>query len=161
MSEVETAPLDLKEGDKAPDFELPMSGGESLHLKEQLGASSIILYFYPKDDTPGCTTEACNFRDNMDLLSEAGALVYGISPDSVKAHDKFAAKYELPFPLLADENHEVAMAYGVWKEKNMYGRKYMGIERTTFLINPDGTIGKIWRKVKAAGHADEVLKSLS
>lgn len=161
MSQEETTPpVVLKEGDLAPDFELPMSGGGTMHLKEESG-STIVLYFYPKDDTPGCTTEACNFRDNMELLNEAGALVYGISPDSVKAHDKFVEKYELPFPLLADEGAKVAMAYGVWKEKNMYGRKYMGIERTTFLINPDGTIGKIWRKVKPATHAEEVLKTLS
>jgi peroxiredoxin Q/BCP len=161
MSQEEIIPVvALKEGDLAPDFELPMSGGGTLHLKEELG-STIVLYFYPKDDTPGCTTEACNFRDNMELLNEAGALVYGISPDSVKSHDKFVEKYELPFPLLADEGAKVAMAYGVWKEKNMYGRKYMGIERSTFLINPDGTIGKIWRKVKPAIHAEEVLKTLS
>jgi peroxiredoxin Q/BCP len=160
MSQEETTPVvELKEGDLAPDFELSMSGGGTMHLKEELG-STIVLYFYPKDNTPGCTTEACNFRDNMELLNEAGALVYGISPDSVKAHDKFVEKYELPFPLLADEGAKVATAYGVWKEKNMYGRKYMGVERTTFLINPDGTIGKIWRKVKPAAHAEEVLKTL-
>jgi thioredoxin-dependent peroxiredoxin len=165
MSQEETTEaitlVTLNEGDEAPDFDLPMSGGESLHLKEQLGSSYIVLYFYPKDDTPGCTTEACNFRDNMDLLSEAGALVYGISPDSIKAHDKFIQKYDLPFPLLADEGSKVAIAYGVWKEKSMYGKKYMGVERTTFLINPDGTIAKIWRKVKPAGHAEEVLKTIS
>jgi len=162
MSQEETTPaVVLKEGDLAPDFELPMSGGDTMHLKDELGGPSIVLYFYPKDDTPGCTTEACNFRDNMELLNEAGALVYGISPDTVKAHDKFIEKYELPFPLLADEGAKTAMAYGVWKEKNMYGRKYMGIERTTFLINPDGTIGKIWRKVKPAAHAEDVLKTLS
>ncbi|HEX2915311.1 MAG TPA: thioredoxin-dependent thiol peroxidase [Chloroflexia bacterium] len=155
---------ELKEGDHAPDFELPISGGEgeegSFKLSDALG-TSVILYFYPKDDTPGCTTEACEFRDNMDVLSETGALVYGISPDSVKSHDKFIAKHDLNFPLLADEGAKVATMYGVWKEKNMYGRKYMGVERTTFLINPDGTIGKIWHKVKPKGHAEEVLKTIS
>ncbi len=161
MSEVESADaVVLHEGDEAPDFELAMSGGETLHLSEQRG-TSVVLYFYPKDDTPGCTTEACNFRDNMEVLNEAGALVYGISPDSVTAHDKFITKHELNFPLLADEGAKVARLYGVWKEKNMYGRKYMGIERTTFLINSDGAIGKIWRKVKPAGHAEEVLKAVS
>ena len=161
MSETVTQP-DLKEGDPAPDFELPISGEEGGDFKlSDARGSNVILYFYPKDNTPGCTTEACSFRDNMDLLSEAGALVYGISPDSLASHDKFVAKFELNFPLLADEGAKVASLYGVWKEKNMYGRKYMGVERTTFLIDGDGVISKIWHKVKAAGHAEEILKFLA
>lgn len=161
-NQAEVTKVELKVGDVAPTFELLMDDGTTFNLKENLNeGQSIILYFYPKDDTPGCTTEACNFRDNMELLSEAGALVYGISPDTVAAHEKFINKFELNFPLLADENAEVAKTYGVWKEKNMYGRKYWGVERTTFLINPDGTIGRIWRKVKPANHAEDILKSLS
>jgi thioredoxin-dependent peroxiredoxin len=156
----EVPSVELKPGDTAPDFELPVSGGETFKLSDAQG-QNVILYFYPKDDTPGCTTEACNFRDNLDVLSEAGALVYGISPDTMKAHDKFIEKYDLNFPLLADEDANVAKAYGVWKEKNMYGRKYMGIERTTFLINPAGKISYIWRKVKPAGHAEQILKHIS
>lgn len=150
----------LKEGDVAPQFELAVSGGGTLSLSENQG-TTVVLYFYPKDDTTGCTTQACGFRDNMEVISETGALVYGISPDTVASHDKFITKYDLTFPLLADEGAKIATAYGVWKEKNMYGRKYMGVERTTFLILPDGTIGKIWHKVKAKGHAEEVLKYLS
>ena len=157
--ELPVAP-DLQEGDPAPDFELPITGGGTLRLSENRG-NNVILYFYPKDDTPGCTTEACNFRDNLDLLNETGALVYGISPDTVKSHDKFINKFDLNFPLLADEGAAVAKLYGVWKEKNMYGRKYMGIERTTFLIDSEGNISKIWRKVKPAGHAEAILKLLS
>ncbi len=158
MSQTENGTA-VQEGQKAPDFELPISGGdgEMMKLSDAQG-NLVVLYFYPKDDTPGCTTQACNFRDNMDLLSEAGALVYGISPDSVASHEKFVNKFELNFPLLADEGAKVAQLYGVWKEKNMYGRKYMGIERTTFLIDGEGYISKIWRKVKPAGHAEEVLK---
>lgn len=153
-------PVELHEGDLAPDFDLPISGGGTAQLSEARG-QTVVLYFYPKDDTPGCTTQACGFRDNMDVLSEAGVLVYGISPDSVASHEKFIAKHDLTFPLLADEGAKIARAYGVWKEKNMYGRKYMGIERTTFLIGPDGTISRIWRKVKPAGHAEEVLKAVA
>jgi peroxiredoxin Q/BCP len=160
MSQQETAPARaLQVDDKAPDFELPLNEGGTFKLSDARG-TPVVLYFYPKDDTSGCTTEACNFRDNMDVISETGALLYGISPDNVASHKKFVAKYELNFPLLADEGAKVAQEYGVWKEKNMYGRKYMGIERSTFLINPDGTIGYIWRKVKPAGHAQEVLKVL-
>jgi thioredoxin-dependent peroxiredoxin len=160
MSQQEAAPARaLQVDDKAPDFELPLNEGGTFKLSDARG-TPVVLYFYPKDDTSGCTTEACNFRDNMDVISETGALLYGISPDNIASHNKFVAKYELNFPLLADEGAKVAQEYGVWKEKNMYGRKYMGIERSTFLINPDGTIGYIWRKVKPAGHAAEVLKVL-
>ncbi len=147
---------ELKEGDNAPDFSLPASGGDRVDLQDLKG-KKVVLYFYPKDDTPGCTTEACEFRDNMGVIQQTGALVYGVSPDSVASHDKFRKKYDLSFPLLSDEGAKVASAYGVWKEKNMYGRTYMGIERSTFLIDENGKIAKIWHKVKAAGHAGEVL----
>jgi peroxiredoxin Q/BCP len=147
---------ELMEGAVAPDFSLPASGGETVNLKDLKG-KPVVLYFYPKDDTPGCTTEACNFRDNMGIIQQTGALVYGVSPDSVKSHDKFVNKYSLNFPLLSDEGSVISMAYGVWKEKSMYGKKYMGIERTTFLIDEEGKIAKIWHKVKPDGHALEVL----
>ncbi|MDB5081247.1 MAG: ahpC/TSA family protein [Chloroflexi bacterium] len=160
MSQEEAAPAKvLQVDDQAPDFELPIADGDTFKLSDARG-TPVVLYFYPKDDTPGCTTQACNFRDNMHVISETGTLLYGVSPDNVASHNKFVDKYELNFPLLADEGAKVAQLYGVWKEKNMYGRKYMGIERTTFLINPDGTIGYIWRKVKPAGHAEAVLKVL-
>ena len=120
----------------------------------------MVLYFYPKDDTPGCTKEACDFRDNFRRLKPLGAEVFGISPDEMKSHVKFIDKFELPFTLLADEDHAVAEKYGTWKEKNMYGRKYMGIERSTFLIDPNGRISRIWRKVKVEGHVDEILKEI-
>lgn len=153
MSETE----ELKEGDVAPDFTMPDGSGEEVSLKALQG-KPVVLYFYPKDDTPGCTTEACNFRDNMGRISSTGALIYGVSPDSVASHQKFSNKFNLSFPLLSDQGAKVATAYGVWKEKNMYGRKYMGIERTTFLIDEQGKIAKIWHKVKAAGHAEQVLQ---
>jgi thioredoxin-dependent peroxiredoxin len=147
---------DLQENAIAPDFSMVTTSGDTLNLKDLRG-KPVVLYFYPKDDTPGCTKEACNFRDNMAIIAPTGALIYGVSPDSVASHAKFTKKYELNFPLLSDEGAKVANAYGVWKEKNMYGKKYMGIERTTFLIDEDGKIAKIWRKVKPEGHAVEVL----
>jgi peroxiredoxin Q/BCP len=147
----------LKEGDNAPDFTVQNDSGDTVSLKDLQG-KQVVLYFYPKDDTPGCTTEACNFRDNMGRISTTGALIYGVSPDNVNSHKKFVNKFSLNFPLLADEGAKVATEYGVWKEKNMYGRKYMGVERTTFLIDEQGKIAKIWRKVKPAGHAEEVLQ---
>lgn len=148
---------ELKEGDLAPEFTMADTDGQEVSLKGLQG-KPVVLYFYPKDDTPGCTTEACNFRDNMGRITQSGALIYGVSPDSVASHKKFSNKFSLSFPLLADEGAKVATAYGVWKEKNMYGRKYMGVERTTFLIDEQGKIAKVWHKVKPAGHADEVLK---
>ncbi|GAC1512459.1 MAG: thioredoxin-dependent thiol peroxidase [Chloroflexota bacterium] len=151
---------ELHEGDPAPDFTLPRSSGGSVSLRDLRG-SGVVLYFYPKDDTPGCTKEACNFRDRHDEIEGARAVVLGVSPDSVAAHDKFAGKYKLPFALLADTNHEVAEAYGVWVQKSKFGRKYMGVERSTFLIDPEGKISKIWRKVKPDSHALEVLESLA
>lgn len=146
----------LAAGRTAPDFTLPVDGGGTLKLSELRGRA-VILYFYPRDDTPGCTVEACAFRDNLPKFSGANAAVLGVSTDSVKSHDKFKAKYSLPFPLLADEQHKVAEAYGVWVEKNRYGRKYMGTERSTFLIDAQGKVARVWRQVKVDGHAEDVL----
>lgn len=143
-------------GSIAPEFTLPTDGGGSLSLSELRGRP-VVLYFYPRDDTPGCTVEACAFRDNLPHFSGINAAVLGVSTDSAASHDRFKAKYQLPFPLLADEEHKVAEAYGVWVEKNRYGRTYMGTERTTFLIDADGKIARVWNKVKVEGHAEEVL----
>ena len=151
--------LKLKEGDKAPDFSAPTNGGGTISLSELKG-KNVILYFYPKDDTPGCTKEACAFRDDFVAFKKKGAVVLGVSADSVKAHDKFVKKFELPFPLLADEDKKIVEAYGVWGQKSFMGRKYMGIHRVTFLIGPDGQIRKIWPKVKPEEHAEEVLAAL-
>jgi thioredoxin-dependent peroxiredoxin len=149
----------LKVGDQAPDIRVQTDSGESFKLSEMKG-QRVVLYFYPKADTPGCTTESCEFRDSVGALAKKGAAVIGISPDKPAAQAKFKEKFDLPFPLLADEDKTAAEAYGVWKEKNMYGRKVMGIERTTFVIGPDGKIEKIYNKVKAAGHAAQVLADL-
>lgn len=149
----------IKEGDLAPDFELPTDGGGTAHL-ESFKGQRVVLYFYPKDDTSGCTVEACEFRDSLPALTNRNAVVLGVSPDGVKSHDKFKAKHGLNFPLLADEGHALAEAFGVWKEKSMYGRKYMGIERSTFLIDEEGRVQKVWRKVKARGHAEVVAEAL-
>ena len=146
----------LRKGDPAPDFEVQDDEGNPFRLSGLKG-KDVVLYFYPKADTPGCTREACNFRDTISQFRKRGAVVLGVSPDKPGAQAKFKAKYELTFPLLADTEHQVAEAYGVWKEKSMYGRKYMGIERTTFLIGKDGRIRHIFEKVKVDGHADEVL----
>ena len=141
---------ELTEGDKAPSFpELTAHKGKT-----------IVLYFYPKDDTPGCTVEACEFRDNFKKFTGIDAVVFGVSPDSTKSHQKFVTKYSLPFPLIPDEDHKLCEIFGVWKEKSMYGRKYMGVERTTFIIGTNGRIQKVFRKVKPAGHAAEVLGAL-
>lgn len=150
----------LNEGDMAPDFTLADHSGKPLTLSELKG-KTVVLFFYPKADTPGCTTEACGFRDSKSNFDSANVVLLGISPDTVKAQQKFAVKYDLPMQLLADEQHEVAEKYGVWAEKSMYGKKYMGVERTTFVIGPDGKIQHIYRKVKPDGHADEVLTLLS
>lgn len=157
MSDVATS--ELAAGDVAPDFTLPQNGEGSVSLAKLRGRE-VVLFFYPKDDTSGCTTEACGFRDRYDALMKADAVVLGVSPDSVSSHDRFAAKFSLPFPLLADTDHSVAEAYGVWKERSMYGKTYMGIERSTFLIDKDGRIKRVWRKVKPEGHAEEVLEAL-
>ena len=151
--------LKLKEGDQAPDFSAPINGGGTISLSVLKG-KNVILYFYPKDDTPGCTKQACAFRDDFAAFKKKGAVVLGVSADPVKAHDKFVKKFELPFPLLADEDKKIVEAYGVWGQKSFMGRKYMGIHRVTFLIGPDGNIRKIWPKVKPEEHAAEVLAAL-
>lgn len=148
----------LNAGDPAPEFSLPASTGETVSLASLRGRK-VILFFYPKDDTPGCTVEACGFQEALAKFAERGVAVLGVSGDSLKSHGKFAAKYGLEFPLLSDEDHTMAMAYGVWVEKSLYGRKYMGMERTTFVITEDGKIARIFRKVKPAGHAAEVLEA--
>jgi peroxiredoxin Q/BCP len=147
-----------KVGNKAPAFKMKTDGDEFVALKALKG-KKVILYFYPKDDTPGCTKEACGFRDNLPNFKKAKAVIIGISKDSTKSHDKFKAKYGLPFTLASDEDGKVSETYGVWKEKNMYGRKYMGIERSTFLIDEQGKLQAEWRKVKVPGHVEEVLKA--
>ena len=150
--------MSLEVGAKAPQFSLPADGGGKISLKDLKG-KTVVLYFYPKDDTSGCTPEACAFRDNLPDFSKVKATVVGISRDSVASHDKFKSKYHLPFPLASDEDGKVCEAYGTWVEKSMYGRKYMGIDRSTFLIDGKGVIREIWRKVKVPGHAEEVLKA--
>ena len=149
----------LKEGDRAPDIALETDSGETFRLSDLKGRR-VVLYFYPKADTPGCTIEACEFRDGLAAFQKKGAAVVGVSPDKPAAQAKFKGKYGLTFPLLADQEKAAAQAYGVWKEKTMYGRKVMGIERTTFVIGADGRIEKIYAKVKAAGHAAQVLSGL-
>jgi len=149
----------LKVGDKAPDIRVHTDTGEDFRLSGMLG-KRVVLYFYPKADTPGCTVEACEFRDGIKAFAKKGAAVVGVSPDKPTAQAKFKQKYDLPFALLADEDKAAAEAYGVWKEKNMYGKKVMGIERTTFVIGADGKIEKIYAKVKAQGHAGVVLAGL-
>jgi thioredoxin-dependent peroxiredoxin len=153
---------DLPEvGQPAPAFRLPASTGGELGLDDFKGKQALVLYFYPKDDTSGCTAEACAFRDLQSEFAARGAAVVGVSPDPLKSHAKFVGKYGLNFPLLADEGSRVGTRYGVWKEKSMYGRKYMGVERTTLLIDRDGVVRKIYRKVSVTGHADAVLADLA
>lgn len=148
--------MTIEAGANAPDFTLPADGGSSVTLSALKGRT-VILYFYPKDDTSGCTAEACAFQEALPDFSGAGAVVIGVSKDSPSRHDKFKAKYSLGFTLASDEEGRVCEAYGVWVEKSMYGRKYFGIERSTFLIDGQGRIARVWRKVKVAGHAAEVL----
>jgi peroxiredoxin Q/BCP len=153
----------VKESQPAPDFTLPAIGDDVVKDGQvQLSAlrKHVVLYFYPKDDTPGCTAEACSFRDANHEMQKRGIVVLGISADDLASHQMFAEKYGLPFPLLADTDTTVSQLYGVWKEKNMYGRKYMGVNRETFLIDKDGIVRKIWHKVKAAEHAQEVLEAI-
>jgi len=154
-----TIELKLQEGDVAPKFTVATSGGGKISLADYKG-KNVILYFYPKDDTPGCTKEACAFRDEFAQFKKKGAVVLGVSPDSVKSHDKFVEKFKLPFTLLADEDKKIVEAYGVWGEKSFMGRKYLGVYRVTFLIGPDGKIKKIWPQVKPEEHAAEVLAAL-
>lgn len=149
--------LKLKVGDPAPDFAAPSQTGETVSLAQFRGKQVVVLYFYPKDDTPGCTREACAFRDEWAALQKVGVAVLGVSTDPVKSHAKFAEKYQLPFPLLADEDRKIVTAYGVWGEKTFMGRKYQGTHRVTFLIGKDGRIRHIWDKVKPEAHAAEVL----
>ncbi len=149
----------LDVGDAAPSFDLPATIGGHLS-SEELKGDRYILYFYPKDDTPGCTTEACAFRDNLLTFYKIKAPVIGVSKDSLDSHEKFSVKYTLPFPLLSDEAGTLCEDYGVWVEKSMYGRSYMGIERSTFLIDGKGIIRAVWRKVSVPGHVDEVLKAV-
>ena len=149
----------LKAGDKAPDFNLIADNGEKISLKDYKG-KKVVLYFYPKDMTSGCTVEACDFRDNIKKIEKKNAVVIGVSPDDTKSHVKFKDKYELPFTLLSDESKKMLEDYGVWQEKSMYGRKYMGVVRTTFIIDEKGKIEKIFEKVKVDGHVEEVLSSL-
>jgi thioredoxin-dependent peroxiredoxin len=150
--------MSVEEGKKAPDFSATTDGGKTLKLSDLRG-KAVILYFYPKDDTPGCTKEACGFRDSLPNFGKAKATVIGVSKDSVAKHDKFKAKYDLNFPLVSDEDGKICEKYGTWIEKSLYGRKYMGIDRATFLIDGTGTVRKIWRKVKVPGHVEEVLEA--
>ena len=146
-------------GDKAPEFTLPRDGEGEITLSALRG-KPVVLYFYPKDDTSGCTKEACDFREAYSAFQKLGVELIGVSPDPVKKHDKFKAKYDLPFPLLSDEEKTVVSDYGVWVEKSMYGRKYMGVERSTFLIDAEGKVQAAWRKVKVPGHVDAVMNAL-
>jgi thioredoxin-dependent peroxiredoxin len=151
--------MSLEPGAKAPDFTLPTDGGGTVSLAKLKG-KRVVLYFYPKDDTSGCTAEACGFRDIFPNFRKADAVVIGVSRDSAASHDKFKKKYQLPFTLAADVEGKVTEKYGVWIEKSMYGRKYMGIERATFLIDEKGVIRNVWHKVKVTGHVDEVMQAL-
>ena len=151
--------MTVEAGTPAPDFTMPTDGGGSVTLSALRGRP-VVLYFYPKDDTSGCTAQACGFRDQLPDFQGVDATVIGVSKDSVASHDKFKAKYELPFTLASDKEAGVAEAYGVWVEKSMYGRKYMGLERATFLIDKDGVVRKVWRKVKVPGHVKEVLEAV-
>ncbi|AQU78686.1 MULTISPECIES: thioredoxin-dependent thiol peroxidase [Planococcus] len=147
-------------GVQAPDFSLKNEAGETVSLKDFSGSKYVVLYFYPKDMTPGCTTQACDFRDSQADFSALNAVILGVSADSEDLHNKFIEKHGLPFSLLVDEDHQVSEKYGVWVEKNMYGKKFMGIERATYLIDPTGTIVNVWRKVKVPNHIQDVLETL-
>lgn len=149
----------IEEGANAPAFTLTADDGQKVRLSELKG-SPVVLYFYPKDDTPGCTKQACAFRDAESKLKKLGATVLGVSPDDVESHGKFRDKFSLNFPLLADPGHKVAEKYGAWREKNLYGKKSMGIQRSTFLIDPAGKVAKLWKRVKVDGHDEQVLAAL-
>jgi peroxiredoxin Q/BCP len=150
----------IEEGATAPDFTLKSDAGEDVRLSGLRG-KPVVLYFYPKDDTPGCTKEACAFRDRSADLKGKGAVILGVSPDDVASHGKFRDKYSLNFPLLADTGHQVAETYGAWREKNMYGKTSMGVQRSTFLIDSTGTVRKVWKKVNVDGHDEQVLAALA
>jgi peroxiredoxin Q/BCP len=149
----------IREGDQAPDFELPTDGGGRFRLSKQRG-KPVVVYFYPKDDTSGCTRQAIDFRERKGDFAEMQTLIVGVSPDSEKQHDKFKAKHDLTITLAADAEKKVADAYGVWQEKSMYGRKYMGVDRSTFLVDRNGVVAKVWRGVKVPGHVDDVLDAV-
>lgn len=149
----------IEAGQPAPEFSAVDDQGNTRRLSEYRG-KPVVLYFYPKDDTPGCTREACAFRDRQSELSARGAVVLGVSPDDVESHARFREKYQLNFPLLADPEHTLAEAYGAWREKNMYGKKSMGIQRSTYLIGPDGVVARLWKKVSVDGHDQQVLEAL-
>lgn len=152
--------MELAVGNNALDFSLPTDSGENLSLSDFFNKKNVVLYFYPKDDTPGCTMEAKGFRDKINDFSSLDTVIIGVSRDSIKCHADFKAKYSLPFYLISDENAEMLEKYGVWVEKSMFGKRYMGIERTTFLIDKEGKIVKIWKNVKVSGHVDEVLEEV-
>ncbi len=151
---------ELKEGQKAPDFKVPASNGKEISLKEYAGKKRVVLYFYPKDDTPGCTVQACGFRDEFKKIEAQNAVVLGVSPDAVESHNKFIDKFKLPFILLSDTEKKISNDYGVWVKKSMYGKEYMGVARTTFIVGKDGKIEKIYPKVKPEGHSQEILEYL-
>ena len=150
----------IEKGTTAPNFTLPADDGSKITLSSLRGRK-VVLYFYPKDDTPGCTTQACDLRDALPRFEGQDAVVLGVSPDSVESHGRFRDKYSLNFPLLADEDHAVAEAYGVWKQKSLYGRKFMGVERSTFIIDEDGVVIEAWRKVSPKGHAEKAAAALA
>ena len=149
----------IEEGTKAPDFNLPSDDGTKVKLSSLKG-TPVVLYFYPKDDTPGCTKEACAFRDQKTALGKLGAKIFGVSADDVASHVKFRDKFKLNFPLLADTDHKIAEKYGAWREKNMYGKKSMGIQRSTFLIDSEGKVAKVWKRVQVDGHDEDVITAI-
>ena len=149
----------IEPGKKAPAFTLKNDAGEKVKLSDMKG-KPVVLYFYPRDDTPGCTKEACAFRDRYDEIKKLGVQLLGVSTDDAKSHTKFREKYDLPFPLLVDENHAVSEKYGAWREKNMYGKKSMGIQRSTYLIDADGKVAKVWKRVKVDGHDQQVIDAV-
>lgn len=150
----------IEVGKKAPAFTGTTESGEKVRLSDFKDKKNVVLYFYPKDDTPGCTKEACSFRDDLTKFKRKDTVVIGVSPDNAKSHEKFREKYDLNFPLITDEDKKLCEKYGVWVEKNMYGRKYMGVQRATFLIDKSGKVAAAWPKVKVAGHTEEVLQAL-
>jgi thioredoxin-dependent peroxiredoxin len=152
--------MPLQEGKAAPSFSLPSTEGKEISLSDFKGKKNVVLYFYPKDNTPGCTQESCDFRDMTKLFAKKDAVILGISADSIKSHEGFRDKFSLSFPLLSDETKETIKKYDVWKEKSLYGKTYMGIERTTVVIDKEGKVRKIFPKVKVTGHAEEVLSSI-